>query len=353
MTPFAPQDQSGARWEQVKNRDTAAENAFVYAVSTTRIYCRPGCPSRLPRRENVTFFASSEEAERAGFRPCQRCQPNNVSLAARRADAVAKACAEIEAADGRPDFDAMAREAGMSRHHFHRIFKELAGLTPGAYLAAVRKQRALAELGDGASVTEAVYAAGYSSASRFYETCARGLGVNPSSFAKGGAGEVIAFAVAACSLGCICVAATEKGVCSIALGDAPEPLIQSLAARFPKADIRGGDADLARLVAQVVAFVEAPQRPFELPLHIRGTAFQHKVWRILQEIPLGETRTYAEVAAKAECPRAVRAVANAIAQNPLAVVVPCHRVVRTGGALSGYRWGPERKAALLKREGAL
>ncbi len=341
------------RWERLRNRDSSEEGAFVYGVATTGVYCRPGCPSRLPRQENIRFFASGEEAERAGFRPCKRCQPDRAPLAERQAEAISKACALIEAAEERPDFDELAKAVGMSRHHFHRIFKQTTGVTPGVYLNARRRARALDELSRARTVTDAIYGAGYSSSSRFYESCAPELGLKPSAFVKGGAGEVIRYAIGECSLGSILVAATAKGICAIQFGDAPEPLVEALRGRFPKAELKGGDADFERVVAHVIGLVEEPKRAFDLPLHVRGTAFQQRVWEVLRSIPPGETMTYAEVAAKAGCPSAVRAVASACAANKIAVAIPCHRVVRTGGALSGYRWGVERKAALLKREGAL
>jgi AraC family transcriptional regulator of adaptative response/methylated-DNA-[protein]-cysteine methyltransferase len=349
--------QSAARlalcWEALKNREQPGGETFVYGVLTTGVYCRPGCPSRLPRQDNVRFFVSAGEAERAGFRPCRRCEPGRASPKERQAEAISSACELIEAAEERPDLDAIARGAGMSRHHFHRVFKEIVGVTPGAYYSALRRRRALAGLSRKTTVTEAIYGAGYGSSSRFYETCASSLGLKPGAFVKGGKGEVIQFAVGECSLGSIIVAATAKGVCAIELGDSPEPLVEALQDRFPNAELKGGEAEFERVVAQAIALVEEPGRPFELPLHVRGTAFQQKIWQILGAIPPGETMTYAEVAARAGCPKAVRAVANACASNSLAVAIPCHRVVRTGGALSGYRWGVERKAALLKREGAL
>ncbi len=338
--------------ERLRTRDTSDGGAFVYGVVTTGIYCRPGCPSRLPRQENVRFFTSGEEAKRAGFRPCLRCRPDGASLEERQAGAMSKACALIEAAEEKPDFDEVAKAVGMSRHHFHRIFKQTTGVTPGAWFNARRKARALDELSRARTVTGAIYGAGYSSSSRFYETCAPELGLKPSAFVKGGAGEVILFAVGECSLGSILVAATAQGICAIQFGDAPEPLVEALQDRFPNAELKGGDADFERIMAQVIGLVEEPKRAFGLPLHVRGTAFQHKIWEILRSIPPGETMTYAEVAAKAGCPDAVRAAASACAANKLAVAIPCHRVVRKGGALSGYRWGVERKAALLKREGA-
>ncbi len=343
-------EQADDQWEAVRRGDKAAQGRFVYAVVTTGVYCRPGCPSRLPRRENVRFYPTNEEAERAGFRPCKRCRPDAASLGERQAEAVEKACALIEKAEEAPDFGAIAKKLGMSRHHFHRVFKEMTGVTPGAYYKSLREQRAVNGLGGGGSVTETIYDAGYSSSSRFYETLAPKLGLMPSAFKKGGAGEKIWFAMAECSLGSVLVAATAKGLCCIELGDDPQELVTRFQDRFPQAELVGGDADFERVVAEVVGFVDDPNRGLHLPLHIRGTAFQQKVWDILREIPIGRTMTYAEVAAKAGRPSAVRAVARAIASNKIAVAIPCHRVIRTGGALSGYRWGVERKAALLARE---
>ncbi|WP_088346641.1 MULTISPECIES: bifunctional DNA-binding transcriptional regulator/O6-methylguanine-DNA methyltransferase Ada [Rhodomicrobium] len=340
------------RWTAVQQRDKSFDGRFVYAVVTTGVFCRPSCAARLPRVENVRFFADNDAAAKAGFRACKRCKPTGASLADRQAQAVEQACRLIEAAEDRIDFAAIAAEVGISRYHFHRLFKDIAGLTPGAYAKATRARRALGEMADGASVTEAIYAAGYSSPSRFYEGVAPQLGVRPGSFAKGGAGETIRFGVGECSLGSILVAATAKGLCAIQFGDDPQALIDDLQRIFPRADLVGADAAFERWMAEVVGFVDAPARGLSLPLDVRGTAFQQKVWQALSEIPAGSTATYAEIAARIGAPGAVRAVANACAGNKLAVVIPCHRVVRTGGALSGYRWGVERKAALIAREAA-
>ncbi|MGO9484461.1 MAG: bifunctional DNA-binding transcriptional regulator/O6-methylguanine-DNA methyltransferase Ada [Rhodomicrobium sp.] len=338
------------RWEAFAKRDKNADGQFVAAVITTGVYCRPGCPARLPRRENVRFFASAAEAERAGFRPCKRCTPDAASLEERLTRAVRQACALIEAAEGAPDFEAIAGAAGLSRHHLHRAFKRIAGVTPGAYFKSLRERRALAGLKAAASVTEAIYDAGYGSSSRFYETLAPKLGLKPSAFAKGGAGEIVRFAVGECSLGSTLVAATQKGICAIELGDDPQALVEELQHRFRNATLVGGDAGFEEIVAAAVGLVEEPARGLGLPLHVRGTAFQLKVWEALREIKPGETATYKDVAAKAGVPGAVRAVGGAIASNKIAVAIPCHRVIRTGGALSGYRWGVDRKSALLARE---
>jgi AraC family transcriptional regulator of adaptative response/methylated-DNA-[protein]-cysteine methyltransferase len=322
----------------------------VAGVTTTGIYCRPGCPARLPRRENVRFFTNAAEAERAGFRLCKRCRPDAASIEERLTAAVRQACALIEAAEGTPDFEAVAEAVGVSRSHLHRAFRRIVGVTPGAYFRGLREGRAAAGLKAGASVTEAIYDAGYGSASRFYETLAPKLGLKPGAYARGAEGEVIRFAVGECSLGSILVAATEKGVCCIELGGDPQILVEELQRRFRKASLVGGDEGFEEIVAAAVGLVEDPSRGLGLPLHVRGTAFQLKVWEALRGIGPGRTATYKEVAAKAGAPGAVRAVGRAIGSNKIAVAIPCHRVIRTGGALSGYRWGVERKAALLARE---
>ncbi|HEV2303271.1 MAG TPA: bifunctional DNA-binding transcriptional regulator/O6-methylguanine-DNA methyltransferase Ada [Stellaceae bacterium] len=340
------------RWRAVVERDARADGVFYYSVRTTGVYCRPSCAARLARRENVRFHASPAEAERVGFRACKRCRPNRAALAEEHAAAIAKACRLIEEAEDIPALDALAQAAGMSRFHFHRVFKDVAGLTPRAYAAAARARRVRAELQRRDTVTEAIYGAGFNSNGRFYAAAGELLGMTPTKFRAGGAGAAIRFAVGECSLGAILVAATEKGVCAIHLGDDPEALVRDLEDRFPKAELVGGDREFERLVARVVGFVEMPARGLDLPLDLRGTAFQERVWRALREVPAGATTTYAKLAERIGRPRAVRAVAGACAANRLAVAIPCHRVVRTDGALSGYRWGVERKRALLDRESA-
>ena len=340
------------RWQAVVARDPRADGSFYYSVYTTGVYCRPSCAARLARRENVRFHASPAEAERAGFRACKRCRPNRAALAEEHAAAIAKACRLIEEADEIPSLDALAAAAGMSRFHFHRTFKGVTGLTPRAYAAASRARRVREELRRRGTVTEAIYGAGFNSNGRFYAAAGELLGMTPTRFRAGGDGAAIRFAVGECSLGAILVAATEKGVCAIHLGDDPEELVRQLQDRFPKAELVGGDGEFEWLVARVVGFVETPATGLDLPLDLRGTAFQERVWRALREIPAGKTTTYAKLAERLGMPRAVRAVAGACAANGLAVAIPCHRVVRTDGALSGYRWGVERKRALLLRESA-
>ena len=345
-------DTDAARWDAVRQRDARADGAFFYSVRTTGVYCRPSCAARLARRENVAFHASAATAELAGFRPCKRCRPNDASRDARRAAAVERACRLIESADvdRPPSLDELAQRVGLSRYHFHRMFKAVTGVTPKAYADARRSAHVRAELPRAESVTDAIYAAGFNSNGRFYQTAAQSLGMQPRAYRAGGAGMTIRFAVGECSLGSILVAATERGLCAIALGDEPDALVRDLERRFERATLVGGDAEFERWVAAVVGFVEAPQRGLDLPLDVRGTAFQQRVWRALTEIPLGSTQSYADIARKLGEPHATRAVAQACAANPLAIAIPCHRVVRKDGALSGYRWGVERKRALLERE---
>ncbi len=340
------------RWHAVERRDSAADGRFNYAVLTTGVYCRPSCASRRPNRDNVRFFASPAEAERAGFRPCKRCRPKEAGLAERQAAAVAKACRLIEEAEEMPSLDSLAKTAGMSRFHFHRVFKSLTGVTPKAYAGAHRRGRVHHELAKTETVTEAIYGAGFNSNGRFYATSSDLLGMTPTRFRAGGQGETIRFALGECSLGTILVAATRKGVCAIQFGDDPEALLRDLQDRFPRAAMVGADAEFEQLVARVVGLVEAPAQDHDLPLDVRGTAFQQRVWQALRAIPAGSTASYAEIAERIGRPKAVRAVAQACAANALAVAIPCHRVVRTDGALSGYRWGVERKRVLIAREAA-
>lgn len=351
--PFADDD---GRWQAVLRRDPGADGHFCYAVATTGVFCRPSCPSRPKRRENVSFHADAASARRAGYRPCLRCRPEEPAAALRRAGAVEAACRLIERAlddgDPVPPLADLADGAGLSRFHFHRVFKEATGVTPKGYAAACRARRVQEELVSAGSVTEAIYGAGYGSSGRFYEGAAAVLGMRPSDYRDGGRGSEIRFAVGECSLGSILVAATGQGVCAIRFGDDPQALVRELEDAFPKARLLGGDAAFEALVARVVAHVESPRGALDLPLDVRGTAFQQRVWRALTEIPPGRTASYAEVAAGIGQPRATRAVARACAANPVAVAIPCHRVVRTDGALSGYRWGVERKRALLDREAA-
>jgi AraC family transcriptional regulator of adaptative response/methylated-DNA-[protein]-cysteine methyltransferase len=342
----------GARWAAVVARDPRADGTFFYSVRTTGVYCRPSCPSRRARRENVAFHATRADAERAGFRPCRRCRPDQPSVTERHAAIVAKACRAIEAAEEPPPLAELARQARLSPYHFHRVFKSLTGLTPRDYAAAQRARRARERLSRSRTVTEAVFDAGFNSSGRFYESAGQILGMTPTRYRAGGADTGIRFAVGQCTLGAILVACSSRGICAILLGDDPDMLLRDLQDRFPRARLIGGDRKFERLVARVVGFVERPELGLDLPLDIRGTAFQQRVWQALRRIPAGMTRSYADVARQIGAPKAVRAVAQACAANALAVAIPCHRVVRNDGALSGYRWGVERKRALLDRESA-
>lgn len=339
------------RWQAIAGRDRMADGSFVYAVRTTGVFCRPSCPSRRARPENVAFFTTAQEARRAGYRPCLRCQPEEDGLEARHAALVAEACRFMDAAEEPPPLAELARRAGMSPFHFHRLFRGKTGLTPRAYAAARRAERVREELArKEVSVTAALYGAGFNSNGRFYAAADAMLGMTPGAYRAGGARTEIRFAVAQCSLGAILVAQGARGICAILLGDEPEALLRDLQDRFPRAELIGGDADFEALVAQVVGFVEAPATGLDLPLDLRGTAFQQRVWQALREVPPGSTVSYTEIARRIGAPGAVRAVAGACAANALAVAVPCHRVVRQDGALSGYRWGIARKRALLERE---
>jgi AraC family transcriptional regulator of adaptative response/methylated-DNA-[protein]-cysteine methyltransferase len=347
----APMDDE-ARWAAVSARDAAADGQFVYSVRTTGVYCRPSCGARRALRGNVAFHASPADAERAGFRPCKRCRPDRPSLAAQHAAMVAAACRQIEASEEAPSLETLAAAAGLSPYHFHRIFKAVAGVTPKAYAAAHRARRVQRELGSGGTVTHAIYEAGFNSSTRFYASSPHLLGMTPSQFRAGGPEAEIRFALGECSLGSILVAATARGICMIGLDDDPQVLLDNLQEQFPRARLVGGDRDFEQLVARVVGFVEAPRLGLDLPLDIRGTAFQQRVWQALREIPAGSTASYSDIATRLGAPKAVRAVAAACAANAIAVAIPCHRVVRRDGNLSGYRWGVERKRALLDREQA-
>jgi AraC family transcriptional regulator of adaptative response/methylated-DNA-[protein]-cysteine methyltransferase len=339
------------RWQSVVQRDAAADGSFVYAVRTTGIYCRPSCPSRLARRENVSFHATCAAAEAAGYRACLRCSPSAVSPAEQNAAVMVEACRLIEAAEELPKLGDLAAVVGMSPFYFHRQFKAVTGLTPKAYGVAHRARKVREELAQaGTSVTNAIYGAGFNSSSRFYERSNAVLGMTPTRYKNGGKDADIRFAVGECSIGSILVALSHKGVCAILLGDDPERLAHDLQDRFPHANLIGGDAGFEELVAQVVGFVEAPEIGLDLPLDIRGTAFQQRVWQALREIPVGQTASYTQIAQRIGAPHAARAVASACGANRIAVAIPCHRVLRNDGALSGYRWGVDRKCALLRKE---
>lgn len=338
------------RWSAVVARDHAAEGTFVYSVKTTRIYCRPSCPSRPARPENVQFHLTVAHAEQAGFRPCKRCKPDQPQMAEQHTTLVTKLCRFIEKAEQTPNLHELAKYAGLSTYHLHRIFKSVVGVTPKAYAAAHRASRVHNELLRNNTVTEAIYSAGYNSNGHFYEKSNQILGMTPTNYRSGGTHTEIRFAIGQCSLGAILVAASKRGICALLLDNEPDTLVRDLQDRFPHATLVGSDAEFEQLVAKIVGFVEAPEIGLNLPLDVRGTAFQQRVWQALQEIPVGETVSYTDIAQRIGAPKAVRAVAGACAANALAVAIPCHRVVRIDGGLSGYRWGVERKRTLLDRE---
>lgn len=340
------------RWASVVARDRTVDGTFWYSVATTGVYCRPSCPSRAANPRNVRFFDRIADAEAAGFRPCKRCKPDRSSPDAQNAAMVSRICRLIEEAAEPPPLSELARAAGLSPSHFHRVFKAVTGVTPKVFAAARRADKVRDKLGRSATVTQAIYDAGFNSNGRFYEESEGLLGMTPTEYRAGGANAEIRFAVGECSLGSILVASSEKGVCAIQFGDDPDALVRDLQDRFPAARLIGADGEFERLVATVVGFVEQPARGLDLPLDVRGTAFQQRVWQALREIPAGSTASYLEIAEGIGAPKAARAVARACAANGIALAIPCHRVVRTDGALSGYRWGVERKRALLDREAA-
>ena len=338
------------RWAQVIARDRSADGQFWYSVATTGIYCRPSCPSRAANPKNVQLHDTLEEARATGFRPCKRCNPDGLSLDAENAALVAKACRLIENSEEEPGLNDLASAVERSPSHFHRLFKAATGLTPKDYADAYRATRVREGLMTSNSVTEAIYDAGFNSSGRFYEKSTEMLGMTPTQYRSGGVNEEIRFAVGECSLGALLVASSKKGIAAILVGGEPDKLVRELQDRFPKASLIGADREYEALVARVVGFIEAPGQGLDLPLDIRGTAFQQRVWRALQDIPVGRTVSYTELARRIGSPKAVRAVAGACAANNIAVAIPCHRVVRNDGSLSGYAWGVERKRALIAKE---
>ena len=338
------------RWARIVARDKTADGHLWYSVYTTGVYCRPSCPSRTANPNNVQLHDTLESAKATGFRPCKRCNPDGPSIECENAALVARACRIMEESEEEPSLEVLAAVVGRSPTYFHRLFKAATGVTPKDYATAHRAAKVRQGLASGSSVTEAIYDAGFNSSGRFYEKSTGMLGMTPSQYRAGGANEEIKFAVGQTSLGAILVASSKKGVAAILIGDDPDKLVRDLQDRFPRAHLLGADHDYEALVARVVGFVEAPRIGLDLPLDIRGTAFQRRVWHVLQEIPVGATVSYAEIAQRIGAPTAVRAVAGACAANSLAVAIPCHRVVRSDGSLSGYAWGVERKRVLLDRE---
>jgi len=344
--PFIDDD----RWLAVTRRDKTQDGEFVYAVRSTGIYCRPSCPSRTARRENVEYFETTYAAQAGGYRSCRRCKPDDMPLEQQQNDRVLAACRAMETSEVALRLDDLAARAGLNPHHFHRLFKRVTGLTPKAYFQAVRYRRLRSALTSGAGVTDAIFDAGYNAASRFYEADAHELGMSASAYRDGAPNQLIRHACEPCALGVVLVAATPKGVCAIEFGDSAHELVAGLRHRFPKAHFESGDARFREWVGKVLAKLERPASVLDLPLDVQGTVFQRQVWAALRDIPAGQTQSYSEVAARMGKPRAVRAVASACANNTLAVAIPCHRVLRQDGDLAGYRWGLERKAELLKRE---
>ena len=338
-------------WLAIQSRDAGFDGLFYYGVRTTGVFCRPACPSRRPRRANVSYFALPEAARAAGFRACLRCRPDEANPRDPQAELVQGVCRLIESAtEERPDMDAVGEQLRLSRSHLQRLFKKLMGITPREYAEALRVERFKGGVRAGRSVTDAMYEAGYGSSSRLYEKASAQLGMTPATYRKGGRGMTIRYTIAESPLGPLLVAATERGVCSVQLGDESEALARALRAEFPRADVRVDETGLRPQVRALLDYLEG-QRPHpDLPLDVQGTAFQRRVWEELRRIPPGETASYGDVAVRIGQPTAARAVARACATNPAALVTPCHRVVGADGSVGGYRWGVARKRKLLERE---
>jgi len=338
-------------WRAVESRDATFDGVFVYAVRSTGVYCRPGCPSRRPQQDQVVFFNTGAEAREAGYRPCRRCHPDEALPASAQAELVQHACAILDASeDSTPGLEALASELHLSPSHLHRIFKATTGLTPRQYAAGQRLKRFKLGIQAGQDVTTALYGAGYSSSSRLYTTAAASLGMTPAAYRRGGKAMDIDYTIVVTRLGRMLVAATTRGICTVCFGDQDTDLEASLRSEFPAAALRHDDATLKLWVDALVDHLEGLQPRLDLPLDLQATAFQLRVWEALRQIPYGETRTYTQVAGAIGQARAVRAVGSACASNPVAVITPCHRVIRSDGSLGGYRWGVERKQALLEQE---
>jgi AraC family transcriptional regulator of adaptative response/methylated-DNA-[protein]-cysteine methyltransferase len=339
-------------WEALSNPQYPAGVEFYYGVRTTGVYCRPGCKSRRPRRENVRFFTTTQAAERAGFRPCKRCNPSGAQEDSAHRTLIMKAVELIESVDEPLSLEYLAGKLGLSSFHFQRLFKKTVGISPKEYYQEKRAGRVRSLLKGEERVSDVIYQAGFGSSRGFYSQAAGSLGMTPGDYRKGGAGMQIFYAVQETSLGWTLVAATERGVCAVIFGENTPALEQDLRARFPGADCLPADETYKNWVAAVIAYLDTPQKGINLPLDVCGTAFQRRVWAALREIPCGTTATYAEIAGRIGQPKAARAVAQACASNPIAGVIPCHRVVRADGDLGGYRWGLPRKRSLLEREKA-
>ena len=341
---------TAAAWAAIVDRNATPAQSFVYAVQTTGVYCRPACPSRQPRRENVSFFPSGTDATEAGFRPCKRCRPDEASTVEHHIAAVRQACELLRTCEDLPHLADLATQVGLSPSHFHRIFKRMVGVTPKAYARTQRQNRLMDDLATGTHVTRAIVDAGYRSMSRLYETSSRDLGMAPSRVRAGGDGETIRSIVVETAIGWMLIGATESGICAVEFGDRAIDLDQRLVHRFPAATIVAADDDLRLWASHIAAFVAAPGALPDLPIEIRGTAFQARVWDVLRRVPVGQTATYSTIARAIGQPTAARAVAQACASNNIAVLIPCHRIVRADGDIGGYRWGTDRKRALLAAE---
>lgn len=349
LPPATPETQADY-WQAVLQRDARYDDRLVYAVRTTGVYCRPSCSSRKPRPEHVLFFARPEQAEQAGFHACRRCQPDRPAQEAQAA-LIRQVCRYIEDHLDEPlTLERLGEQFALSPFHLQRSFKHAVGITPRQYAQARRLERVKAALGQGEAILPAVYAAGYGSSSRVYGGSASRLGMTPGAYRRGGAALVIRYALAPCALGHLLVAATSRGICAVRLGDDPQALEQSLRLEFPAAALAADDSQLGAWVDEILAYLDGARSPLDLPLDVQATAFQQRVWQALQAIPYGETRSYSQVAESLGHPGAARAVARACASNQAALVIPCHRVVRSDGSLGGYRWGLERKRRLLANE---
>ena len=337
-------------WQAVVSRDSRLDGDFVFAVSSTRIYCRPSCPSRRPRRDRVSFFARPEAAEQAGFRACLRCRPREAGASDPKSEMVRRACQLLEQSDAPMNLVRLSELLGISSFHLQRTFKKIVGITPRQYAEARRTNKFKENVREGQPITGAMYDAGYSSSSRLYERSTEELGMTPATYSRNGRGAVIGYTVAKCDLGFVLVAATEKGICAVRLGSSEVDLETALLEEFSAARIERDDANLRDWVNQIVEHLAGTRPNLDLPLDVQATAFQRQVWEALQSIPYGSTSSYSEVARAIGRPTAVRAVARACATNPVALVIPCHRVIREDESLSGYRWGLERKERLLERE---
>lgn len=338
-------------WQAVLTRDTRSDGTFVYAVRSTGIYCNPSCSARRPRREQVVFFPQPEAAEQAGFRACKRCRPQEASVYELQAEMVQHACRYIEThLEGPLTLEALGKEVSVSPYHLQRVFKRIMGITPHQYAQAYRLGQLKQQLKEGETVTTALYNTGFGSSSRLYEQAPAQLGMTPATYRRGGKSTHIGYTIVDCPLGRLLIAATEKGICAICLGDSDADLEAALFSEYPAAEIQRDGVELSQWVNTLLSHLSGQQPQLDLPIDVQATAFQWRVWESLRAIPYGSTRSYGEIAQDLGDPKAARAVARACATNPVAIVVPCHRIVREDGSLGGYRWGLERKQQLLAQE---